>query len=161
MAGDRGTAKGNRTKARYAALLERSRGVALVDSGVRRRCDVPCILDRPDTRAGPELCSRPAPAAAGSANWVAAVGPHGLLVRAVTGAAPPNDRAFELWAISPGATSPRSLGVIPSDGELKLAMLPPDLRDGTTLANSIEPIGGSPTKRPTGPVVFVGAVKGV
>ena len=33
--------------------------------------------------------------------------------------------------------------------------------NGTTLANSIEPIGGSSTKQPTGPVVFVGAVKGV
>jgi len=72
-----------------------------------------------------------------------------------------HEGAFELWAIAPGATSPRSLGVIPSDGELKLAMLPPDLRDGTTLANSIEPIDGSSTKQPTGPVVFVGAVKGV
>jgi anti-sigma-K factor RskA len=95
------------------------------------------------------------------ASRVATAGPHGPLVRAVTAGQPPNDRAFELWAIAPGATSRRSLGVIPSDGELKLATLPPDLRDGTTLAISIEPIGGSPTQQPTGPVVFVGAVKGV
>ena len=95
------------------------------------------------------------------ASWVATAGRSGLLVRAVTGVAPPADRAFELWAIAPGATRPRSLGVIPADGELKLGVLPPDLRDGATLAISIEPVGGSPTQQPTGPVVFVGSVKAV
>jgi anti-sigma-K factor RskA len=95
------------------------------------------------------------------ASWVATAGRHGLLVRAVTGVAPPADRAFELWAIAPGATRPRSLGVIPPGGELKLGVLPPDLRDGVTLAISIEPVGGSPTQQPTGPVVFVGSVKAV
>ena len=94
-------------------------------------------------------------------SWVATAGPSGLLVRAVTGATPPGDRAFELWAIAPGATRPRSLGVIPPTGELKLATLPPELRDGSTLAISIEPPGGSPTQQPTGPVVFVGSVKPV
>lgn len=76
-------------------------------------------------------------------------------------ATPPNDRAFELWAIAPGATRLRSLGVIPPDGELKLSPLPPDLRDGATFAISIEPVGGSPTQQPTGPVGFVGSVKAV
>ncbi len=74
-------------------------------------------------------------------------------------AAPPNDCAFELWAIAPGAKQPRSLGVIPPDGELRLGVLPPELSEGATLAISIEPLGGSPTQQPTGPVVFVGAVK--
>jgi anti-sigma-K factor RskA len=83
-----------------------------------------------------------------------------LLVRAVTAATPPSDRIFELWAIAPGATRPRSLGVIPPDGELRLSPLPPDLRDGATLAISVEPVG-SPTQQPTGPVVFVGSVKAV
>lgn len=95
------------------------------------------------------------------ASWVATAGRSGLLVRAVAGATPPSDRAFELWTIPPGATRPRSLGVIPANGELKLAPLPPDLRDGATLAISIEPVGGSPTHQPTGPVVFVGTVQAV
>jgi anti-sigma-K factor RskA len=94
-------------------------------------------------------------------SWVATAGSHGLVVRAITGATPPSNRAFELWAIAPGATQPRSLGVIPPDGVLRLAVLPPDLREGATLAISIEPIGGSPTQQPTGPVVFVGAIKAV
>lgn len=93
------------------------------------------------------------------ASWIAAAGRSGLLVRAIAGGAPPSDRAFELWAIAAGATRPRSLGVIPADGVLKLDALPPDFGDGATLAISIEPIGGSPTGQPTGPVVFVGAVK--
>jgi DNA end-binding protein Ku len=41
------------------------------------------------------------------------------------------------------------------------APLPPDLRDGATLAISVEPLGGSPIQQPTGPVVFVGTVKAV
>ena len=94
-------------------------------------------------------------------SWIATAGRSGVVVRAVTAATPPNDRAFELWAIAPGATRPRSLGVIPASGELRLGTVPPDLRDGATLAISIEPPGGSPTQQPTGPVVFVGSVKPV
>jgi anti-sigma-K factor RskA len=42
---------------------------------------------------------------------------------------------------------------------LKLRTLPADVGDGATLAISIEPIGGSASGQPTGPVVFIGAVK--
>jgi anti-sigma-K factor RskA len=90
--------------------------------------------------------------------WVATAGRHGLLVHAVAGEAAPSDRSFELWAIAPGSQQPRSLGVIPADGRLELGALPAAIRDGGTLAISIEPKGGSPTKQPTGPVVFVGSL---
>jgi anti-sigma-K factor RskA len=93
------------------------------------------------------------------ANWVAIGGRRGLLVRAAEGAIPPpSGRAFQLWAIAPGAAIPQSLGVIPLDGVFRLDALPPFVREGATLAVSIEPPGGSPTKQPTGPVVFVGAL---
>jgi len=92
------------------------------------------------------------------ADWVATAGHRGLLVRAVAGATRPSDRAFELWAIAPGAVIPQSLGVIPPDGVLHLDALPPSVRDGAILAISIEPPSGSPTKQPTGPVVFVGTL---
>jgi anti-sigma-K factor RskA len=95
------------------------------------------------------------------ASWIATAGRSGLVVRAVSAATAPNERVFELWAIAPGTTRPRSLGIIPPNGELKLSPLPPDLRDGATLAISIEPLGGSPTQQPTGPVVFVGTIKAV
>ena len=110
---------------------------------------------------GPSFVAVLHPPQQDQASWVATAGRSGLVVRAVTAAAPPGDRAFELWAIAPGATRPRSLGVIPPGGELKLSPLPPDLRDGATLAISVEPLGGSPTQQPTGPVVFVGSVKAV
>jgi anti-sigma-K factor RskA len=111
--------------------------------------------------SGPSFVAVLHPPQQDQAGWVATAGRSGLVVRAVSAATPPSDHAFELWAIAPGATRPRSLGVIPPDGELKLFPLPPDLRDGATLAISIEPIGGSPTQQPTGPVVFVGSVKAV
>ena len=95
------------------------------------------------------------------ASWIATAGRSGLVVRAVSAATAPNERVFELWAIAPDTARPRSLGVIPANGELKLSPLPPDLRDGATLAISVEPLGGSPTQQPTGPVVFVGTVKAV
>ena len=109
---------------------------------------------------GPSLVAILHPPQQDQASWIATAGRSGLVLRAVTTAAPPSDRAFELWAIAPGAT-PRSLGVISPNGELKLSRLPADLRDGATLAISIEPIGGSPTKLPSGPVVYIGSVKAV
>jgi anti-sigma-K factor RskA len=110
---------------------------------------------------GPSFIAVLHPPQQDQASWVATAGPSWLVVRAVAGATPPPDRAFELWAIAPGTARPRSLGVIPPNGELRLAPLPPDLRDGATLAISVEPVGGSPTQQPTGPVVFVGAVNAV
>ena len=110
---------------------------------------------------GPSLVAILHPPQQDQASWVATAGRSGLVLRAVTTAMPPSDRAFELWAIAPGATQPRSLGVISPYGELTLSRLPADLRDGATLAISIEPFGGSPTQLPSGPVVYIGSVNAV
>ena len=110
---------------------------------------------------GPSFVAVLHPPQQDQASWVAAADRSGLVVRAVSAATAPNERVFELWAIAPGAARPRSLGVIPANGELRLSPLPPDLRDGVTLAISVEPLGGSPTQQPTGPVVFVGIVNAV
>ena len=58
----------------------------------------------------------------------------------------------ELWLIAGG--KPVSLGVIPKSGESRY-LLPKGVAvsAGGTLAVSLEPIGGSPTGQPTGPVV--------
>jgi anti-sigma-K factor RskA len=95
------------------------------------------------------------------ASLVATVGRDGLTVRMVGGAAPPPPgRSYELWAIAPGATTPQAIGLMPESGVLRVASLPPDLRLGATLAISVEPPGGSPDQhKPSGPVVFVGAVE--
>ena len=92
----------------------------------------------------------------GQPEWVATAGERGLDLRAVSPAAAPNQRVFQLWAITRGSTRPRSLGVIGGDGRLALAQASARLRDGDTLAISVEPLGGSPTGQPTGPVEFTG-----
>jgi anti-sigma-K factor RskA len=90
--------------------------------------------------------------------WVATAGRNGLSVRALAGAAAPRGRSFELWAIAPGAKKAVSLGVIPANGRLQIAAFPQALRQGGKLAISVEPEGGSPTGRATGPIVFVGSL---
>jgi anti-sigma-K factor RskA len=66
----------------------------------------------------------------------------------------------ELWVI-PGDGVPRSLGVINRGGETAIT-LPAALRTvtaaGATLAVSLEPAGGSPTGKPTGPVIAAGKI---
>jgi anti-sigma-K factor RskA len=69
----------------------------------------------------------------------------------------PDARTFELWLL-PTAGAPRSLGTFDTTAQI----VPPadlTLAEGTTLAISIEPTGGSPTGAPTGPVVAVGGLR--
>jgi len=74
----------------------------------------------------------------------------------------PNDgkHSHELWFIVTGA-KPRSLGVMPLTGRMHAqlaAEIAAALKQGTVLAVSVEPVGGSPTGQPTGPVVASGAL---
>jgi anti-sigma-K factor RskA len=93
-------------------------------------------------------------------SFIATVGRNGLTIRTVTAASPPPGRAYELWAIAPGATAAQAIGVIPENGVLRVASLPPDVQLGATLAISLEPPGGSPDKhKPSGPVLFAGAIE--
>jgi anti-sigma-K factor RskA len=64
------------------------------------------------------------------------------------------DQSLELWALKKEGP-PASLGVIASDKFTALSKrtLPKDTQG---LAVSLEPLGGSPTGAPTGPVLFVG-----
>jgi anti-sigma-K factor RskA len=65
-----------------------------------------------------------------------------------------SDQSLELWALKKDGP-PASLGVIAADKltALNKRTLPPDTKG---LAVSLEPLGGSPTGAPTGPVLFVG-----
>lgn len=69
----------------------------------------------------------------------------------------PQDRAFELWLIAGPQSPPQSLGLLPSGGRT-IAMPLDRLAPGVTLAVSLEPLQGSPTGLPTGPVLHVGTV---
>ena len=82
-----------------------------------------------------------------------------LRVRPEAGTARPG-RALELWLIAEALGPPVSLGVLPQ-GRATTLRLPARLADvlaGATLAVSDEPLGGSPTGRPTGEVLAAGPV---
>jgi anti-sigma-K factor RskA len=66
------------------------------------------------------------------------------------------DRSYQLWiATAPGA-APQSLGVLGTDDytvQATLAAYDPAVVNNATFGISLEPLGGSPTGQPTGPVI--------
>lgn len=67
-------------------------------------------------------------------------------------------RSLELWAI-PADGIPVSLGVIPDDGKGRVELSESQrklLGSQTTMAITLEPKGGSPSGKPTGPVLYKG-----
>lgn len=69
------------------------------------------------------------------------------------------DQALELWLLPPDAAGPRSLGLLtPAGLERDLPAAELASLAGAALAVSLEPAGGSPTGRPTGPVLYQGAI---
>jgi len=86
-------------------------------------------------------------------------GSGNVRLTALSGEAVP-DRDFELWAIQGGA-APVSMGVIPVSERSAVEISPEIMAgwgEGSVLAITLEPEGGSPTGAPTGPVVAKGAV---
>lgn len=80
--------------------------------------------------------------------------------KAAPGALTLKDRVPELWVIAKGS-KPRALGVIASDRRSHAVARPEIVSvvaPGATLAISVEPVGGSPTGQPTGPVILTGTV---
>lgn len=71
--------------------------------------------------------------------------------------------AYELWALPAQQGAPVSLGLMPQTGSGALQLNDAQraaLAAAQKLAISLEPVGGSPTGAPTGPVLFVAAVLG-
>jgi len=68
-----------------------------------------------------------------------------------------DNKAFELWML-PTNGQPRSLGLLPVSGKRQEMVLSPQLlsvlQATNGLAISLEPLGGSPTGLPTGPVLY-------
>lgn len=67
----------------------------------------------------------------------------------------PEGRVYEMWVVGGGRAAPVSLGLLAEGGDLPLDALAGPT-DGSVLAVSVEPPGGSPTGAPTGDVVFTG-----
>jgi len=99
-----------------------------------------------------------------SAAFTVAFDPGGktlLVTPAVATPAPGHDH--ELWLI-PASGTPRSLGLVASLDPHRLDVPAPLLADfnrGSTIAISVEPVGGSPTGQPTGPVVATGKLTAI
>lgn len=71
--------------------------------------------------------------------------------------APPDGRVLQMWALPPGASAPTSLGLVPRGaGAVTIAAPPVRPVPGMLIEISLEPPGGSPGARPTGPVLFIG-----
>ena len=80
-----------------------------------------------------------------------------LIIRPVT-AEPQQSRTYQLWIVDPNVSPvPRSLGLIESSlkepTRKTLAELEPSVLQRATFGISLEPPGGSPTGRPTGPAL--------
>ena len=118
------------------------------------------LLANPRAVAPPVLVGLAAtPAAASGAQAapiVASISGDGttLVTRAIVPVANRPDRSLELWAV-PKDGAPRSLGVMPNAGGV-VALRRQVLVGTDTLAVTVEPVGGSPSGAPTGPVVYAG-----
>ena len=83
-----------------------------------------------------------------------------LKIKPLSSAKIEQNRSLEMWVI-PSDGKPVSLGVVPAggDGEIRLSRAQKALiGESITLAISLEPEGGSPTGRPTGPVLYQGVL---
>ena len=67
-------------------------------------------------------------------------------------------RSQQLWLIEP-EKAPVSLGLLSATAPLRIDITREQLAKGGILAISLEPLGGSPTGQPTGPVVATGELK--
>jgi anti-sigma-K factor RskA len=96
------------------------------------------------------LTSRDQPA------WVVEAADGALRLAALNPQPVTADRVLQLWALPQGATAPTSLGLIPPEGRMNV--IPAAIRPapGMLIEISQEPPGGSPTGRPTGPILFIG-----
>lgn len=72
-------------------------------------------------------------------------------------------QSYELWILPRGGGNPVSLGLLPREGRLERRLTSAQrvlLLAAAQLAVSVEPMGGSPTGLPTGPVVIVAPIVG-
>lgn len=97
-----------------------------------------------------------APGGVQPASLVASISGDGttLVARPIVPVSIQADRSLELWAV-PKDGAPRSLGVLPG-GSGTVALRGSVLAGVDTLAVTIEPLGGSPTGKATGPIVYAG-----
>jgi anti-sigma-K factor RskA len=99
----------------------------------------------------------------GAPAWVVEASPsRGIVLAGAVNPRPVQEgRVMQLWGLAPGAAAPVSLGIVPPDGRLEVDPRVLRPQDGMLVEISLEPPGGSPTGRPTGPVLFIGRLERV
>lgn len=110
----------------------------------------------------PTLVASVAPSAKGTP-VTAIYEAHGGTIRLTEANLAEGDRTAQLWVIPTGGV-PHSLGLLSPHGRTELTLDAESrarIAAGATLAVSIEPVGGSPTGLPTGPVVATGALTSI
>jgi anti-sigma-K factor RskA len=120
------------------------------------------VLGRPAPEVGaPELVATVSPTL-GEVQLVALIDRDAGLIRFTRLAGePPPGRSFELWLLPEGATTPESLGIIPSEARFSVpipATYATSVGPGAQILVSNEVEGGSPTGEPSLPPVAGGAV---
>lgn len=78
---------------------------------------------------------------------------HSVMVRPVDAETPP-DRSLQLWYVASGKP-PMSMGLVGKDRDRMPMPSDMEMKNGM-FAVSVEPMGGSPTGAPTGPIVYKG-----
>jgi len=84
-----------------------------------------------------------------------------LVIEATASVALDATHAYELWALPASGAAPVSLGLLPARGSKTLALNAAQqqaLAVANKIAVSLEPLGGSPSGAPTGPVLSVAEV---
>jgi anti-sigma-K factor RskA len=76
---------------------------------------------------------------------------------------PPADRVYQLWLLAPDGATPRPIGLLPKSERKLIAVTPENARllsGGGEIEVTLEPIGGSATPGPSGPVLFRASLEG-
>ena len=144
------------------------RGVAAAASALAASLAI-VMLTQPQQLTPPATVHAPAPMIAMLGDeqkgglMVASWNPADSSLKVAAAAEIPADpsHSHELWVIPVDGT-PRSLGTISAQAKVQMRVEPNlsrELKEGSTLAVSVEPVGGSPTGLPTGPVVASGKLE--
>jgi anti-sigma-K factor RskA len=88
--------------------------------------------------------------------WLVEADSAGIRLASLNTRPAPSGRVLELWALPQGATAPTSLGLIPADGRITVRPATITPQAGMLIEITLEPPGGSPIGRPTGPIQFIG-----
>lgn len=99
-----------------------------------------------------------APGESANPGWRITVSDQGdLRLTPLQDARYPSDRSVQFWTLVDPAKGPRSLGLVePGEPLILPASRVGAVQSGQLFELTLEPPGGSPADRPTGPILFVG-----